>query len=155
MPLRRRDRSDTNHPPQEDGHKDGAVKIGAAAPTADPGLFFLPLINPTKDLGNVALSEFVRSHVLEVAPVSDAARAHIERLRRRGVAPADWRDAWSQPVLAVAVRSNYVALAAWLLAQGAPLLPDTAGLALLQHAEAHNMTAMARTLAVAMHDAHA
>eukprot|EP00892_Ulva_mutabilis_P002985 jgi/Ulvmu1/12688/UM094_0046.1 len=113
-------------------------------------LFFLPLLNPASTLHNLPMPDFLRSHVLETAPVSDAARRHVRALRARGIAPREWRDAWSQPVLAVTVQNNYVALAAWLVQQGVPLQRDETGLALLEHARTHGMLAMEQALAAAM-----
>lgn len=139
------------------GSETDTAAPGPAAPPPLPPrseLFFLPLHNPDAGLANMPVADFVQSHVLERAAVSDAARRHVRRLRDRGVLPQDWRDAWSQPVLAVAVRNNYVALAAWLLEQGVPLSRDGPGLALLEHSRAHNMPAMEQVLGSALR-AHA
>lgn len=121
----------------------------------DANMFFLPLLSRQtpagQDIPNAPLWDHLRSHTLEAAEVSGAARAHVRRLRAAGVPPAEWRDAASAPVLNVAIRSNYVALAAWLLRQGVPLPAVAAAEDLLEHCRARRWTVMADWLDGALH----
>lgn len=121
-----------------------------SAASVDAGAFFLPLVSrldgPGREIVNAPLWDHLRSHTLETAEVSEAARTHVQRLRAARVPPAEWRDAASAPVLSVAIRSNYVALAAWLLRQGVPPPSATAAEDLLRHCHARGWTAMAEWL---------
>lgn len=86
--------------------------------------FFYPLVNMSTDIGNTEILDFIRMHTLEYAPVSDAARNHIEKLKAMGMKPEEWRDFYSRPVLQVAVAYNYLALAKWLVEEGVVLQND-------------------------------
>jgi Cupin-like domain len=86
--------------------------------------FYLPLINMSRDIGNIPVTDYIRLNILETAPVSDAARSHISKLKRLDIKPDHWRDAFSRRVLHVAVTHNYVALAKWLVEEGVTLKND-------------------------------
>jgi hypothetical protein len=106
--------------------------------------FYLPLVNTSQDLSNIPLVDYFASHALEIAPVSDAAKDHIDKLQSLEVPPEHWRDFYSRPVLAVAVFKNYVALAQWLVEQGVPLKNDEHGRDLLKWVEKEEMNQMAK-----------
>lgn len=86
--------------------------------------FYFPLINMSKDVGNMPIVDYFHMNSLEFAPVSDAARAHIAKLKYLEIEPTEWRDSFSRPVMFIAVTHNYIALAKWLVEEGVPLEND-------------------------------
>ena len=86
--------------------------------------FYFPLINMATDVGNMPITDYFRMNCLEWAPVSDAARAHINKLKSLNLSPAEWRDYFSRPVMHIATTHNYIALAKWLVEEGVPLEND-------------------------------
>ena len=80
--------------------------------------FYLPMRNPRVEHRNPSLLEYFQWNNLERAPVSAAAKRYVKNRQKLGIPPHAWRDQFSLPLLQVAVQSNYVALAQWLIAQG-------------------------------------
>ena len=90
----------------------------------DARQFYLPLVNMSSDVGNIPITDYFRMNCLEYAPVSDAARSHINKLKALGIEPDEWRDYFSRPVLGIATTHNYIELAKWLVEEGVPLEND-------------------------------
>lgn len=104
--------------------------------------FFLPLVNMSRDLDNIPMNEYFGSHALETAPVSDAAKAHVDRLRWIGLPPEQWHDYYSRSLLTVAIVNNYLQLAQWLVEQDMPVSNDLPHRQLLKYVEEERMQKM-------------
>lgn len=104
--------------------------------------FFLPLVNASRDLGNIPMHEYFESHALELAPVSDAAKDHVKFLRSVGLQPDQWHDYYSRSLLTVAVVNNYLQLAEWLVEQGMSLENTSPYRHLLKYTEMEGLQKM-------------
>lgn len=97
--------------------------------------FFLPMHDPDLNHTNPTLWDYLHWNILEEAPVSSGARDFVLDLQTLGIAPNDWRDRHSRPLLEAAAQWNYVALFKWLVERGCEVRGGL-GKRLLMHAEA-------------------
>ena len=107
--------------------------------------WFVPMRNPRANHTNPSLQEYMLWNNLELAPVSFSARKYVHTLKKLGVAPDDWRDHFSRPLLVSAVSWNYVALVKWLVEQGCHF-----DAALVEYAYDKEFMALARYLRAAL-----